>query len=245
MKHFPLLVSVALGCCGFLFGAGPQPKPDDASTLESVLKKMDAVAATFHSAQADFEWDNYQKVIDEIVDVQKGTIYYRRSGKDIEMIANVKTAGASASSLKPDPKYVLFSEGKVRMYEPKIDRVTVYDLGKDKADLESYVVLGFGGSGQDLQKAFDVTYQGTENVNGVNAAKLQLIPKSERVRKTYNRMMLWIDPDKGVSVQQEFFTPQGDYKLCKYTSIKMNEKISDDVFKLKTTGKTQTISPRG
>lgn len=244
MKHFALLV-VALGCCGFVFGAGLQPKPEDASNLESVLQKMDAVAASFRSAQAEFEWDNYQKVIDEIVDVQKGTIYYRRSGKEIEMIANVKTAGASASSLKPEPKYVLFSEGKVRMYEPKIDRVTVYDLGKEKADLESYVVLGFGGSGQDLQKAFDVTYQGMEEVNGVNVAKLQLIPKSERVKKTYNRMILWIDPDKGVSVQQEFFTPQGDYKLCKYSSIKMNEKISDDVFKLKTTSKTQTVSPRG
>lgn len=244
MRNFALLV-VALGCCGFVFGAGLQPKPEDASNLESVLQKMDAVAASFRSAQAEFEWDNYQKVIDEIVDVQKGTIYYRRSGKEIEMIANVKTAGASASSLKPEPKYVLFSEGKVRMYEPKIDRVTVYDLGKEKADLESYVVLGFGGSGQDLQKAFDVTYQGTEEVNGVNVAKLQLIPKSERVKKTYNRMILWIDPDKGVSVQQEFFTPQGDYKLCKYSSIKMNEKISDDVFKLKTTSKTQTVSPRG
>ena len=244
MKNFALLV-LALGCCGFVFGAGLQPKPEDASNLESVLKKMDAVAASFRSAQAEFEWDNYQKVIDEIVDVQKGTIYYRRSGKEIEMIANVKMAGASASSLKPEPKYVLFSEGKVRMYEPKIDRVTVYDLGKEKADLESYVVLGFGGSGQDLQKAFDVTYQGTEEVNGVNVAKLQLIPKSERVKKTYNRMILWIDPDKGVSVQQEFFTPQGDYKLCKYSSIKMNEKISDDVFKLKTTSKTQTVSPRG
>lgn len=244
MRNFALLV-VALGGCGFVFGAGLQPKPEDASNLESVLQKMDAVAASFRSAQAEFEWDNYQKVIDEIVDVQKGTIYYRRSGKEIEMIANVKTAGASASSLKPEPKYVLFSGGKVRMYEPKIDRVTVYDLGKEKADLESYVVLGFGGSGQDLQKAFDVTYQGTEEVNGVNVAKLQLIPKSERVKKTYNRMILWIDPDKGVSVQQEFFTPQGDYKLCKYSSIKMNEKISDDVFKLKTTGKTQTVSPRG
>jgi len=244
MKNFVLLV-VALGCCGFVFSAGPGLRPDDAGNLESVLKKMDTVSASFRSAQAEFEWDSYQKVIDEIVDVQKGTIYYRRSGKDIEMIANVKTAGASASSLKPEPKYVLFSEGKVRLYEPKIDRVTVYDLGKEKADLESYVVLGFGGSGQDLQKVFDVTYQGTENVNGVNAAKLQLIPKSERVKKTYNKMVLWIDADKGVAVQQEFFTPQGDYRLCKYSSIKMNEKISDEVFKLKTTGKTQTISPRG
>jgi outer membrane lipoprotein-sorting protein len=244
MKHLALALAIALSC-GFGSAATPQTKPDDAANLESILKKMDAVAASFRTAQAEFEWDNYQRVIDEIVDVQMGTIYYRRSGKDIEMIAAVKKAGASASTVKPEPKYLLFSEDKVRMYEPKIDRVTVYDLGKEKSDLGSYVVLGFGGSGQELQKAFDVSYQGTENVGGVNAAKLQLIPKSEGVRRYYNQMILWIDPDKGVSVQQEFFTPQGDYKLCKYSSIKMNEKIDNDVFKLKTTGKTQTISPRG
>jgi outer membrane lipoprotein-sorting protein len=247
MKHFALAVTIALSWGALGFGAGPQPKPDDAASLESVLRKMDSVAASFRSAQAEFEWDYYQRVIDETVDVQSGTIYYRRTGKDIEMMANVKKAGPSVESQKPEPKYVLFSEAKVRMYEPKIDRVTVYDLGKDKADLGSYVVLGFGGSGQDLQKSFDVTYQGTENVGGVNAAKLQLIPKSEGVRKYYNRMILWIDPERGVSVQQQFFTPQGDYRLCKYpsSSIKMNEKISDDVFRLRTTNKTQTISPRG
>lgn len=245
MSHLLLVVAITLGWGVPSLAARPQAAPDDAASLGTVLRKMDAVSANFRSAQAEFEWDNYQKVIDEVVDVQTGTIYYRRSGKEIEMIANVKKAGESASSLKPEPKYVLFSEGKVRMYEPKIDRVTVYDLGKDRADLESYVVLGFGGSGQDLERTFDVTYQGTENVNGLNAAKLQLIPKSERVKKNYNRMILWIDPDKGVSVQQEFFTPQGDYRLCKYSSIKLGEKIPDEVFKLKTTGKTQTISPRG
>jgi outer membrane lipoprotein-sorting protein len=220
------------------------PQTND-SSLDAILKKMDSVSSTFRSAQAEFQWDNYQRVIDEVVDVQTGTIYYRRSGKDIEMMAEVKKAGASLASLKPEPKSVLFADGKVKMYQPRTDQVTVYDLGKDRGDLETYLVLGFGGSGQDLQKAFDVKYQGTETVNGVSAAKLELAPKSERVRRNYNRMILWIDPDKGVSVQQEFFTPQGDYRLCKYSSIKMNEKISDDTFKLKTTSKTQVVSPKG
>jgi len=232
--------------CSSLHAATAAPQKDaDPITLETILKKMDAVSASFRTTQAEFEWDNYERVIDEIVDVQIGAIYYRRSGKEIEMMADVKKAGTSGSTLKPEPKYVLFSQGKIRMYQPKPDQVTVYDLGKDRADIESYVVLGFGGSGQDLLKAFDVKYQGTETINGVAAAKLELTPKSERVRKNYNRMILWIDPDKGVSVQQEFFTPQGDYRLCKYSSIKLNEKIDSDVFKLKTTGKTQTISPHG
>ena len=45
-------------------------------------------------------------------------------------------------------------------------------------------------------------------------------------------------------MQQQFFQPQGDYKLAKYSNIQMNgKKIPDDVFKLKTTSKTQTVTP--
>jgi hypothetical protein len=244
MIRFALILNIALACMPSGFSAAPPAKPADSGSLDAVLKKMDTAAASFRNAQADFEWDTYQKVIDEIDEIQTGTIYYRRIGKDIEMVADIKMAGSDRASLKPEPKYVLFSNGKISMYQPKPDQVTVYDLGKNRVDLESYVVLGFGGSGQDLQKAFDVTYVGAETINGVATAKLQLLPKSDKVRNTYNRIFLWIDLDKGISVQQQFFSPQGDYRLTKYSSLN-EKKIPDEVFKLKTTSKTQTISPKG
>jgi len=245
MKRFPLISAIALAGSLLAFAAMPQPKPDDAANLAAVLKKMDTAAASFRSTQAEFEWDKYEKVIDEVDDVQTGTIYCRHTGKEIEMMADIKMAGSDSKNLKPERKYVLFSEGKIRMYQPKPDQVMVYDLGKKRADFESYVVLGFGGSGQDLQKAFDVTYVAPETINGIATAKLQLIPKSDNVRNTYKQIFLWIDLDKGISVQQQFLTPQGDYRLTKYSSIRMNEKIAEDVFKLKTTSKTQTIMPNG
>lgn len=206
---------------------------------------MDQVAASFRSTQANFQWDSYQKVIDEVDDVETGVIYYRRAGKDIEMMADIKKAGTTLSNLNDAPKYVLVRNGKAQMYQPRLDQVTEFDLGKNKAEFESYLVLGFGGSGQDLQRQFDVTYVGPETINGVSTAKLKLVPKSDRVKNTYSEIDLWIDLDKGISVQQQLFQPQGDYRLAKYSGIKINEKIPDDVFKLKTTSKTQTISPRG
>jgi outer membrane lipoprotein-sorting protein len=241
-----LVLAVAVACNLFgIAAAAPQAKPGDPAALDAVLKKMDAVAASFTTTQANFEWDTYQRVIDEIDDVETGVIYYRRAGKGIEMMAVVKEAGTSATTLKPAPKFVLFAGGKIRMYEPKPDQVTEFDLGKSHTDWESYVVLGFGGSGQDLQKNFDVTYESPETINGVNTARLLLVPKSGTVRNTYSKILLWIDLDRGVSVQQKLFTPQDDYKLMKYSNIKIHEKIPEEVFKLKTTSKTQTISPRG
>ena len=244
MKRLSLLLLLAMATYSGRAWA-QSPKASDAGALDAVLKKMDAVAANFTTAQANFEWETYQKVIDEIIGVDKGVIYYRKSGKEVEMMAEVKETGASASSMKPEPKFVLLSGGKFRLYQPKPDQIMEYDLGKRQSEFESYIVLGFGASGQDLQKKFDVTYMGPETIDGVKTAKLQLIPKSQNVKSTYSQIFLWMDPDRGVSVQQQLFQPQGDYRLAKYSQIKMHEKIGDDVFKLKTTSKTQTVTPRG
>ena len=252
MKSLSLFLLLPIGLISTMLHLQPArsgheaPQAPAESPLNAVLKKMDATAAGFRTAQAEFEWDLYEKVIDEVDDIQTGTIYYRRSGKEIEMMADVKMAGSDLKKLKPEPKYVLFSQGKIRMYQPKANQVTEFDLGKNRADLETYVVLGFGGSGQDLVKNFDVKYVGAETISGIATAKLELIPKSEKVRNTYKQIFLWIDLERGISVQQQAFQPGGNYRLAKYSSILVNgKKIPDDIFKLKTTGKTQTISPGG
>jgi outer membrane lipoprotein-sorting protein len=235
MKSFPLVLIAFIWSVLHLAAASPQA-PADSGALDAVLKKMDATAASFRATQADFEWDRYEKVIDEVDDIQSGTIYYRRAGKEIEMMADIT---------KPDRKSVLFRDGRISVYQPKPDQVTVYDAGKNRAEVENYLVLGFGGSGQDLVKSWVVTYLGPETIKGVATAKLKLVPKSEKVRGTFAQILLWIDLERGVSVQQKLFEPQGDYRLAKYSNIRIKDKIGDEVFKLKTTGKTQTISPRG
>jgi outer membrane lipoprotein-sorting protein len=160
--------------------------------LETVLTRMDKAAADFRTAQADFSWDQYQKVVDE-TDAQKGT---------------------------------------------------VYDTGKNKSDVESFLVLGFGGRGHDLARTFDLKLAGAETVDGVGTMKLELIPKSARLRANFERILLWIDMARGVSVQQQFFEPSGNFRLVKYFHIQLNQKLDDDVFKLKTTHKTKYINPQ-
>lgn len=207
----------------------------EAPSLESVLKTMDAAAANFHTTQADFVWDQYQKVVDEH-DLQKGTVYYRRTGKEIEMMAEIK---------EPETKFVLYKDGKLQVYQPKIEQVIVYPTSGNRNEIESYLVLGFGGSGEDLKKSFDLSYLGEETVEGIATAKLQLIPKSEKFRNNISKIVLWIDLSRGISMQQQFFQSQGDYRLAKYSGVQLKAKIGGDVFQLKTTSKTQFVSPRG
>ena len=215
------------------FGAAGQQQ--DASSLDSVLKKMDETAAHFQTAQADFVFQQYQKVVDE-TDTQKGTVYYRKAGQQIEMMGEFTD---------PDKKFVLYKDGKLQVYQPKIEQVMEYSTGANHQEVESFLVLGFGGSGEDLKKSFDVTYQGEETIDNIPTAKLQLIPKSDKVRGNFPEIILWIDLARGISVQQKLIQTQGDYRLAKYSAIKVNVKINNDVFRLKTTGKTKFVSPRG
>ncbi|MDP9160575.1 MAG: outer membrane lipoprotein carrier protein LolA [Acidobacteriota bacterium] len=217
-------------------GVGFAQQPESAvpsADLEKVLNRMDSLAAKFRSAKADFVWDQYQKVVDA-VDTQKGKIYFRRTGKEIQMAAEIREYNG-----RPEPKYVLFAGNKVSVTQSNI--INEYPVGKNKEALESFLVLGFGGSGQAMLKAFDVSYQGQERVGEEQTSKLNLVPKSENVRNNFPHITLWIN-DHGISVQQQLFSGQGDYRLAKYSDIDLNDKISDSVFKLKTNGKTQIQS---
>ena len=214
-------------------------QPNESSpnaALDRVLSQMDAAAANFRTTEADVLWDQYQRVVDEH-EAQRGKVYFRRAGNEIQMAADIT---------EPDQKYVLFSGTKVQVYQPKIEQVTAYNTGKNREAFESFLVLGFGGRGHDMLKSFQVKYLGNEKVDATDAVKLELVPKAVSVRNNVDHIVLWIDPTRGISVQQQFFFgPSGDYRLAKYSDIKVNEKISDAVFKLKTTGKTKFISTQG
>jgi outer membrane lipoprotein-sorting protein len=213
--------------------AAQPPAKTSAGNLESVLAAMDRAADNFRTAEANFVWDQYSKVVSDH-DIQKGTMYYRRASNGVEMASDITS---------PARKYVLFAGGKMQVYQPEIEQVTEYNAGKSRADFETFLVLGFGGRGHDLQKSFDVHFDGAENVDGVPAAKLTLTPKQVKVRNMFQQIILWIDPARGISVQQQLIEPSGDYRLAKYSNIKINQNIPNDVFKLKTSGKTKWVRP--
>jgi len=230
-----VVIVCVLAVAGTALAAKPPQAASASADLEKVLSQMDAAAASFKTAEADFVWDQYTKVVNE-TDAQSGKVYFRRSSKETEMAADI---------MQPTPKYVLYQNSTVRLYEPGIDQVTVYNAGKNRAEVESILVLGFGGRGHDLEKSFDVGFQGYEEAQGVRTAKLNLVPKTAKGKEIFDHIILWIEPARGLSVQQQFVEPQGDYRLAKYSNIKLNQSIPGDVFKLKTTGRTRTVTPQG
>jgi outer membrane lipoprotein-sorting protein len=233
MKNPVLVVSLALLLAASAFG---QAKP---ANLEQVLSLLDKASVGFKSVQTNFVWDQYEAVVPDH-DIQKGVMYFHRREDAKRDEANVEMA---AEITFPAQKFVLFSGELLQVYLPKVDEVTRYTAGKNRADFEAYLTLGFGGRGHDLLKSFDVTYAGMENLGGKPTCKLELVPKSQKVKNMFNLITLWIDPQTGMSVQQKFKEGGGDYRLATYTSIQINRPLPHDAFRLKTTNRTKYVSP--
>ena len=60
----------------------------------------------------------------------------------------------------------------------------------------------------------------------MSVEKLDLVGKDQSVRSNFTHVTLWIDPLRGVSLKQEFFTPSGDTQTATYTNIKLNQQIN-------------------
>ena len=203
------------------------------SSLDQVLHSMDQNAAKFRSAQADFVWTPYNAVIGESEAPDKGRIYFRKVGEDIEMGSIFKP---------PDERQITFVKGKIEVYQPKTKVVDVWETSAHKDEAETFLVLGFGSSGQDLRKSFEVKYAGEEKIGNVQTLKLQLTPLSQTVKKNFPEIDLWIDPQRGVSMRQKLLQAGGDYRLADYSNIRLNEKVPDSAFKIKSSGPTKTVT---
>jgi len=229
------LPSIAIVPLPFILSQAPTKAP---SELEKVLAKLDVSAKTFTSAQADITWDNVQTQPIPDKDSQVGTAIFAK-GKDGEMqvAVHIKTDNG-----KPIQKDMVYANGTGKLYEAAIKQLQVFQVGNKRDQLNAFLTLGFGGSGQDLQKNWTISDQGTEQVNSVQAAKLQLTPRDPNLAKTTPKVILWIDPDKGVAVKQQRFDSTGNYVVFAYSNIRLNGKVPSGAFEVKTPSGTQVVN---
>jgi outer membrane lipoprotein-sorting protein len=208
-----------------------QPEPSS-DALEKVMKRMDQAAKEFRSTQAEFVWKMYNSVVNDYAETDTGKIYFRRAGNEVQMAAEIN---------QPASKKVVFSGGKIQVSQPN-GQIDVYDASAHREEFEAFLVLGFGSSPEEMRKSFEVKYVGVEKIGDVAAAKLELTPISQKIKDRFPRIDLWIDPQLGLSLRQQLFQPDGDYRLADYSHFRVNQRISDNAFKLKQSANTKTIT---
>src|SRR5439155_22261461 len=104
---------------------------------------------------------------------------------------------------------------------------------KHKAQVEQFVLLGFGSNSRDLQNAYTVKFGGVETLEKEKTTRIELFPKSEEVKAIFPKFELWIADKSGISIQQKAYEPgEKDYSLATYTNVHINPEISDSEMKL-------------
>ena len=205
-----------------------------AQDLKTVLARLDATAATFRSTTANFEFDATQTDPVPNTDVQKGTVYYDRKNGAMRMGIHINEDNG-----KPVPKVIVVAGGEFQLYEKLVNQVT---RSKKASKYESYLVLGFGASGKDLEQKFNVTYGGQDTVNGVKTEKPELVAKDPDILKLFPKITIWIDLARGISLKQFFDEGDGQSRIAVYSNIKLNQSLPSDAFTFKTDSKTQVIN---
>jgi outer membrane lipoprotein-sorting protein len=222
-----------------LFGGTPpavaaQPKPGD---LDIVLRQLDDASTRFKSAQADFRRDLYERVVKQTT-TQTGTAYFLRDGALTQM---------GLKFLPPAARIIEYKRGTLSIFDPNSNHLTIVSSGNNQAQFDSFLTLGFGGSGRDLAKAWTISYLGTEEMSdgdkNVSTAKLDLVAKDPKARNMFTHIIIWVDPQRGISLKQQFFTPSEDQTTAVYTHIRYNEKVDTKPFAIKT-DKNTTIDRR-
>jgi len=226
--------TIALLCLGWtiLLPGGVRAQSGD---VDQVLTQLNAAAAKFSSAQAEFSWDQFTAVVQED-DVQTGTISFERKKGVTRMMAELKLDNGKAA-----PRTVLYDGGQVKLYEPTIKQLTLIKAGANKGQWESFLTLGFGGSGDDLKTNWKVSLQGTEKIDGVSVAKLDLVPKEQKVLDLFSHVTIWVDPARSVSYKQIFYQPSGDKRTATYTNIRYNVPLPASVFEIKPLPGSTTV----
>lgn len=200
-------------------------------TVGSVLHEMDNGAKNFHSLSADVERTKVTVVVND-KSTETGTLRVRGDKMLLEMAA-------------PDARTILRTGDSLFLYNPGLKRVEEYNLGKNRAVVDEFLLLGFGTEGKNLEKSYVITLLGEPSLDDRKTVELELVPKSDAVRKQISRVDLWLDPASWLPVQQQFFeTGSGDYSVVKYTHVVKNANISDSDFKPHWPKGTERVKPQ-
>jgi len=184
-----------------------------AQNLGAVMGRMDAAAPQFRSMTARMDRLTHVAVIDDNSNETATMRVLRIKAKDIRVALDFT---------KPDVKQVGINDRKVEVYYPKTNTVQEWDLGKYKSLVDQFILLGFGTSGKDLQKAYTVEYLKEDSVAGQKCSRIELQPKDSKVKQHYTRFELCIAAPGGYPVLQKLIEPSGNFTAITYSDIKLN-----------------------
>jgi len=224
-EKFHLFAALAL--------AAPLAVAAQTPDVQTVLSQMDASATKFQDVQADISVDLFTQVVQDH-EIQKGTTAFRRVNGQLEMATKIETDNGQAAE-----RDLLYRNGELDFYQPALKQETIFAAGKNRQEYDSLLATGFGASGKSLSAAWDVKLMGMESVDGVQTARLDLVPKQANIRNNVSHITIWIDLNRDISLKQIMYQPSGDTRTVTYSNIRYNSSVPGSLFALRVAPGTQ------
>src|SRR5689334_13883400 len=183
------------------------------ASLSAARARRDQGASRFHSMSADLTMLSHTAIRDANT-TENGTNTIEKATDGTQALIDFTS--------ETNRRTIAFLDRTIQMYYPKLSLVQIYKLGRKANLLDQYLLLGFGTSGKDLTKGYDVKLEGTEQVSGQSASKLVLVPKAAGVKAQLSKVEIWLPANSGYPVQQKFYNPSGNFRLATYTNFQLN-----------------------
>ncbi len=205
--------------------AGPGAIHAGTDSVQQVLARMDKAASDFKSMTAQVTNVEHTDILND-------------DSKEVGTVTMKKVQPGEVQGrvdfTVPDPKIITFEKRRFQEYYPKINTLQVFDLDKHGEQLDRFLMIGFGTSGTELAKDYDVKVLGTENIDQRSAIRLQLTPRAAEAKQYVKKLELWI-PDQGepYPLREKIFEASGNYILVTYSDLKINPPLKPDALQLK------------
>src|SRR6266446_1539148 len=195
---------------------------------------MDRAAQEFKSVSAKMKRLSYTAVIDESSEAT-GVMRLKR--------AKGGTTGVVEFS-PPEPRIFHFAGRALSVYYPKANTVEIYNAEKYTRTMDQVLLLGFGTSGAELKRSYEVDDGGVQTVGATRATRIELTPRSAELKNLFTRIELWIPEGESNPVQEKVTQPSKNYELVLYSDLQVNAPLADSLFELKLPAGVKKLYPQ-
>jgi outer membrane lipoprotein-sorting protein len=205
-----------------------------AETLADVLARMDKSAQTFRSVSAKMHRVQFTAVLNES-STMDGTMRLKHMNKTTMGVVEFQP---------PDPRTVYIDGKNIQIFYPKANTVEYYDASKYVANIDQFLLMGFGTTSAELAKAYETKLAGMESVGGKMCARLELTPKTQQMKQLVTKIELWIPEGDSTPVREKVTEPSKNCELVDYSDVQMNPSLPESAFELKLPAGVKKIYPQ-
>jgi outer membrane lipoprotein-sorting protein len=189
--------------------------------LEHVLARMDENSRAFRSLEASIKRIDTNALTNKPVETS-GKVYIAKAvDSSLRMKLELTEPKSRAQS-------ALFDKGVGQVYEHTPNLVSEKKL--EDSSVVELAMMGFGVPSERIKKSYAIKLAGQETIDGKTTSVLELTALQKD--SDFPRIKMWINQQDWNAVQVELTGSNRNRNLFKYSNVKRNQSIPNNIFRL-------------